>query len=132
MRVLVVEDSVLIALMIENSVLSSGHEVVGPAFTGAAAMDLISDKRIDLALVDIDLESPGLGIDIVRHLDTVHGIKCVFVSAQLKKARANSQHVIGILQKPFSAAAVQAVLKYAESGTLPPKRPDALMEFTVL
>ncbi|MEQ9449189.1 MAG: hypothetical protein RLN70_09840, partial [Rhodospirillaceae bacterium] len=107
-------------------------EVVGPAFTGAEAMDLIARNRIDLALVDIDLESPGLGIDIARHLDIVRGIKSVFVSAQLKKARANAQHVIGILQKPFSAAAVQAVIKYAESGVLPPKKPDTLMEFTVL
>lgn len=50
MRVLLVEDEILIAMTITDCLESLGHEVVGPAVTMAEAIDLLG--QVDVALLD--------------------------------------------------------------------------------
>jgi DNA-binding LytR/AlgR family response regulator len=55
-RVLVVEDRYLIAEEVAREVRALGGEVVGPARSVADAERLMRTERLDLALLDIDLD----------------------------------------------------------------------------
>lgn len=55
-RILIVEDEALLAMELEFALVDEGAEVVGPALTLEAALDLIeSGLAIDCALLDVDL-----------------------------------------------------------------------------
>jgi CheY-like chemotaxis protein len=56
-RVLVVEDEMMIAMLIETMLAELGHAVVGAAPTLAAALDLARSKagQFDVAILDINL-----------------------------------------------------------------------------
>ncbi len=54
-RVLILEDEALISLEIEQAVAMLGCEIVGPAGSADAAMDLIRTSPPDLAILDVNL-----------------------------------------------------------------------------
>lgn len=54
-RILVVEDQPLIAMDLEDLLVSRGYEVLGPKSTVAEAIDCLSRVTPDAALLDIDL-----------------------------------------------------------------------------
>jgi two-component system, chemotaxis family, sensor kinase Cph1 len=55
-RILVVEDSALIVMMLEEMLEDIGWEVVGPAMSVATALAIArEDDRLDVALVDVNL-----------------------------------------------------------------------------
>jgi len=54
-RVLVVEDEVLLAMMLEDVFSDAGAHVVGPAATVEQAIALIASEVIDVALLDVCL-----------------------------------------------------------------------------
>ena len=54
-RILVVEDEALVALQLQADLESAGHKVVGPARSLQAAISLVEDREIDVALVDVSL-----------------------------------------------------------------------------
>lgn len=51
-RVLVIEDEPLIGWMIADWLCDQGHVVVGPTQTCPAALQIIAEERLDLAIVD--------------------------------------------------------------------------------
>ena len=56
LRVLVVEDEPLIAIDLSAAVNESGAEVVGPCSSIAEARQHTRDKRIDAAILDLNLQ----------------------------------------------------------------------------
>ncbi len=55
MRVLLVEDEAIVALMLEDMLQSNGFAVVGPVASVAAASDLARAGQFDVALLDVNL-----------------------------------------------------------------------------
>src|SRR5688572_30775776 len=68
MVVLIVEDEVIIAYCSAAMLEEAGHAVLGPAHTSSQALELVRNRRPDVALIDIDLETPGAGIHVARQL----------------------------------------------------------------
>ena len=54
-RVLVVEDEVLVAMMIEDMLAALGYQVLGPAMHLSAALALAETEQIDVAVLDVNL-----------------------------------------------------------------------------
>jgi DNA-binding response OmpR family regulator len=52
-RVLVVEDELLVAMTIEDAVVADGHECVGPASSIAGALQLLSERDCDAAILNV-------------------------------------------------------------------------------
>jgi DNA-binding response OmpR family regulator len=102
MRVLVVDDEALIALLNEEVLADAGHEVVGPVASAAEALWLARRGRIDLALLDIDLGRGGSGVELARCLHQLHGIRSLFASSRACEARQGSDAALGLLNKPYS------------------------------
>jgi DNA-binding response OmpR family regulator len=55
LKILVVEDELLIATSLEMSLQGHGHSVVGPVSTVAAAREILETEKPDLALLDYRL-----------------------------------------------------------------------------
>ncbi|KAA3452311.1 response regulator [Mesorhizobium sp. SARCC-RB16n] len=56
-RVLVVEDEWLIAVDVASVLRTAGYPVVGPVSTVAAALQLVEADKVDVALLDIQLNA---------------------------------------------------------------------------
>jgi CheY-like chemotaxis protein len=55
-RVLLVEDQMIVAMQIEDMLHAAGCEVVGPVGTLQAALALAHEEALDLAVLDVDLD----------------------------------------------------------------------------
>lgn len=69
LRVLIVEDSWLIADTLAVVLESEGARVVGPAAAGGRAISLLRQEIVDIALVDMSL-SDGFADGVIEELDS--------------------------------------------------------------
>jgi len=56
LRVLIVEDEMTIALLIEDMITDMGHEVAGMAMRLPQAIELASNGQFDFAILDVNLD----------------------------------------------------------------------------
>ncbi len=56
LRVLIVEDEMTIALLLEDMVEELGHQVAGLAMRLPQAMELATSRAFDLAILDVNLD----------------------------------------------------------------------------
>jgi DNA-binding LytR/AlgR family response regulator len=85
MKILIVEDNALIgeeiALSIEEHFSVDQHEILGPAKTYQAAIDIILHEKPEVALLDIALgEDVDAGIRLAQYLNRSYPIPIVFLS----------------------------------------------------
>jgi chemotaxis family two-component system sensor kinase Cph1 len=78
-KVLVLEDSYLIAELIEDMLLQAGAIVVGTTKTVALALHVLATQAVDLACLDINLEDEN-SFPVADELAS-RGIPFVFVTA---------------------------------------------------
>jgi two-component system, response regulator PdtaR len=114
MRILIVEDEMVIAWDIQSTLENAGHTVIGIAATVVKAMKIAEDNCPDLALVNINLrEGRGVGIDFARDLLNKCGAPSIFVSGQLKEARESKDAALGYLGKPWRSGTLLASVDVA-------------------
>jgi CheY-like chemotaxis protein len=101
MRVLVVEDQGLIALALVEALQAAGHHVIGPAASSAVALQLAATESPSIAFVDLDLETPGIGLQLTERLHQEFGVCVVLASGQAELART-SDFALGLLAKPYN------------------------------
>lgn len=77
-RALVVEDNYLVSESISRMLRGVGFEVVGPAGSLAEAHELVDSERIDLAILDLNIDGES-SVALARDLRT-RGHRVVFVS----------------------------------------------------
>ncbi len=111
MRVLIVEDEVLVAWMLADCLEGAGHEVVGPAATVAEALAVCEAAPPELAVLDVNLRAGSTGVDLARALSERWGVLAIFASAQAVEARRARDIALGCIRKPY---APQTVLRGVE------------------
>jgi DNA-binding response OmpR family regulator len=107
-RILIVEDELLIALMIEEMCREAGYRVSAVAHTGEMARDEIDKGNFDAVLLDVSMEG-GHSWKVADRLQA-KGIPFAFVTGYdyLIEPRHEKSPVI---QKPFTAAQLLGLLK---------------------
>ena len=103
-RILIVEDEVVVAMYIETVLGSFGFEVVGTATNGDDAQQLVKDTHPDLIIMDINIEGDYDGIEATRRIKSFSQTPVIFVSAYIDsetKERARDAEPAGYLAKPF-------------------------------
>jgi CheY-like chemotaxis protein len=135
MLILLVEDEPLAALSATWELESTRHSVLGPAASSDEALQLVQRRRPDLALVDIDLERPNAGIDLVRGLRALD-IPSLFVTAQATVAKQHADLVLGFIAKPYDPAdltrSVDVVGSMLEGNGPPQWLPRSLRLFALV
>ncbi len=136
-RILAVDDERQIRRSLQVNLEAKGYEVI-TAETGEEALQIISHRLPDLALVDLLL--PGMdGIELTRHLCETYQIPIIILSAigeEVKKIEALEVGADDYVTKPFSmeelTARIRSVLRRTASmyGTDPVfKFGDLLVDF---
>lgn len=113
-RILIVEDEVLIALELESLLQDEGYEVVGIAATSGEALDLGAALQPSLAFVDIHLADGPTGVDVARRL-AQQGVMVLFMTANAKRVPDDFAGAQGIIAKPYSERGVRQALAYVLS-----------------
>lgn len=112
LRILIVEDEILIALELESLLQDAGHEVVGIAASSDEALALGADLRPDLAFVDIHLADGPTGVEAARRLARERGITVLFMTANAKRIPDDFAEAHGVIAKPYTERGVLQALDY--------------------
>ncbi|HEY1405317.1 MAG TPA: response regulator [Spirochaetota bacterium] len=105
-RILIVEDEIIIAMDIQNTLKSLGYESISIAESGESAIEAVAESRPDLILMDIGLSGSMDGIDTATQIQAVApGLPVMFLTSYSNlKVRERAEKVphCGYLLKPFS------------------------------
>ena len=120
LRVLIVEDEILIAMHLEATVEDMGLEVCGIVATGADALNMAASTQPDLILMDINLRGAMDGIEAARQVCDGSDTRIIFVTAYgdpqtLRRIKAATPHA-PVLHKPPRPADLLAAIKRVTEG----------------
>ena len=116
LRILVVEDEILIALELESLLQDLGHDVVGIAASSQDALSLGQALKPDLAFVDIHLSDGPTGVDVARHLSSEYEVTVLFMTANAKRIPEDFAGAWGVIAKPYTERGVREALAYVAAG----------------
>jgi len=107
LRILIVEDEMLLALDLEDMLSLAGHVVVGQASDMTQAITLADQVggEIDIAIMDVTLARGSNGVETAGELRTRWDIPSLFVSGNLDERTrqlALQWQPIGFVGKPYS------------------------------
>ena len=127
LSVLIVEDEAIVALDLSDRVEEMGYVVAGIASSIAAAELIVRESRVDIILLDIQLQGGIDGIDGVARLQAVRHVPFIYLTAQADLhtfSRAKATGPSAYLLKPFDERSIQvaievAVYNFAQSRTAP-------------
>src|SRR5579872_1169501 len=108
LRVLLVEDEALVAMMMQDVLEDLGCTVFGPHRTIASAVDAAKAETVDLALLDINL-----GDELVypaAEILAARGVRFVFLTGYDNEHVDPDFRYAPVLQKPFDREALQRAL----------------------
>ncbi|MDF8332107.1 response regulator [Novosphingobium cyanobacteriorum] len=109
MRILVVEDEPLLAMLLEENLADLGHEAVGTAATVEQALALLDEAPIDAALLDFSLGHDANSAPIARRL-AEEGTPFYYLSGHTSLEAADDAPEAPLLTKPVSLEALKTAL----------------------
>lgn len=109
LRVLVVEDEMLVAMNIEDMLLDLGHEVAGLASRLEPALALAREGAFDVAMLDVNLA--GHASFPVADILRARGIPFLFATGYGAAGIAEGYRTAHVLQKPFQARDLEQALR---------------------
>lgn len=124
LRVMVVEDEVVVALSVKEALADLGHTVCGIAATEEDALSLAQRERPEVAMMDVRLGRSGDGIAVARLINARHGIRSIFLSGYADHStmsRITETYPLGVVHKPFSTAQLKSVLDLASRRLRAPR-----------
>jgi DNA-binding response OmpR family regulator len=120
LRVLIVEDEVLLAMELELVLADGGHEVIGHAMTCDDALALAKEKNPDIAFVDIHLLDGPTGIAACEKIRKETAASVVFLSANASRIPHDFAGAVGVIGKPYSMAGINSAIDYLTEGIADP------------
>ena len=114
LKVMIAENDLLMADMLEESLVDAGYEVCGIARTVAEGVALGELHKPDLALLDLRLSHGGLGTEIAAQLDRKGGLGILYATGNSGQIRLSKEDGEACLDKPYRAVDVVRALKIVE------------------
>lgn len=115
--VLLIEDECIIALTLQDELEAAGYEVMGPFTTCAAALDALSRRTPDTAILDTALKD-GTCHKVAEELNR-RGVPFIVYSGYRRSANQSIelQDAIWIEKPALSTAVLKALTKAAPFAT---------------
>ena len=125
LKVLIAEDDLMIADMIEEILTEHGYEVCGVARTVAEAVALGRRFKPDLAVIDFRLAGGGFGTDIVFQLSDLGTFGVLYATGNASQLVRTAVDGHACLSKPYRSIdllrGLEIVSNIVTTGTaLPP------------
>jgi CheY-like chemotaxis protein len=108
MRLLVVEDELLVSMLVEEILGELGATVAGPYGRLADGLAAAKSERFDGAILDLNLA--GEHADPLADLLLARGVPFVFITGYQRDSLDRRYANVPILQKPIDAAVLEGVL----------------------
>ncbi len=121
LNILVVEDDPTIAIDLMLALEGQGYRVLGPTHRADRALEYLHGERIDLALLDINLEGEMTGIDLAHRINEEVGIPFIFLTSYSDRetvASAADTFPSTYLVKPFKEADLAPAIEMAMAGAI--------------
>ncbi len=112
--ILIVEDEVITAMDLRETLCGLGYDVTGAVSTGEAAIEMIEKKSPDLVLMDILLDGEVDGIHVAETIRSRFAIPVIFATSQtddMTVMRAMSASPYGFIIKPFETRELFAMIQ---------------------
>lgn len=118
-RILIVEDNVIIADDMQSMLEEIGYEIVDNVIVYEQAVEVLKNKDVDLVLIDIILASDKTGIDLGKHIRENYNIPFIFVTSNSDRATVENAKTVkpnGYLVKPFEQQDLYTSIEIALSN----------------
>jgi len=113
LRVLVVEDESMVAMLMEDMLADIGHEVGAVASTLDAAMEQARTGSFDVAILDVNVD--GKPSYSVAEVLASRGVPVVFATGYGSRAQDHRFATTPVLPKPFAVDSLRTVLSQFSS-----------------
>jgi CheY-like chemotaxis protein len=110
-RVLVVEDEMMVALYIEDTLSELGCEVIEPAHTLGEAMARIDEHEVDAAVLDINIAEHEV-YPVAERLAS-SGVPFIFATGYAPESIRENWRDHLIIRKPYHAEQLRSALEQA-------------------
>jgi two-component system, response regulator PdtaR len=117
LRVLVIEDDALIAMLLSELLAGMGHDVCATAATETEAVSAAAGHRPDLMIVDAGLGC-GSGVAAVEEILRAGRVAHVFVSGDAGSVRTRQPDAV-VVRKPFREAELARAIGLALAAAPP-------------
>lgn len=97
--ILLVEDEVIVATLVEDMLVDMGARVVGPATTVQAALPLLDREKVDAAVLDMNLN--GTSSEPVARALAARGVPIVYTTGYGDQAKSATLGA-AVLGKPYT------------------------------
>lgn len=118
-RILIVEDNVIIADDMQSMLEEIGYEIVDNVIVYEQAEEILKTEQVDLVLIDIILASDKTGIDLGKHIRENYDIPFIFVTSNSDRATVENAKTVkpnGYLVKPFEQQDLYTSIEIALSN----------------
>jgi DNA-binding LytR/AlgR family response regulator len=118
-RILIVEDNVIIADDMQSMLEEIGYEIVDNVIVYEQAVKVLESEQVDLVLIDIILASDKTGIDLGKHIRDNYDIPFIFVTSNSDRATVENAKTVkpnGYLVKPFEQQDLYTSIEIALSN----------------
>ncbi|MCL6293903.1 LytR/AlgR family response regulator transcription factor [Jejuia spongiicola] len=116
-KILIVEDEILIAQDIANRLTAINYQIVGIAASAKRALELITKNNdIDIMLIDIILKGDIDGIELAKIINDKYQIPFIFLTSHADISlveRAKKVHPYAYILKPFNNRQVSIAIELA-------------------
>ncbi|WP_298503338.1 response regulator [uncultured Maribacter sp.] len=118
-KILIVEDNVIIADDMQSMLEEIGYEIVDNVIVYEQAVEVLKTQQVDLVLIDIILASDKTGIDLGKHIRDNYDIPFIFVTSNSDRATVENAKTVkpnGDLVKPFEQQDLYTSIEIALSN----------------
>jgi two-component system response regulator LytT len=118
-KILIVEDNVIIADDMQSMLEEIGYEIVDNVIVYEQAVEVLKNQQVDLVLIDIILASDKTGIDLGKHIREKYDIPFIFVTSNSDRATVENAKTVqpnGYLVKPFEQQDLYTSIEIALSN----------------
>lgn len=116
-KVLIVEDEVINAKILQDFLKSKGYKILGIVTKGEDAVGFVKEHKPDLVLMDIELAGVMTGIEAAEKIKKDHDIPILYLTSQTNKLvveKARETDPVGYMIKPFSPVQLDITLEMAQ------------------
>lgn len=118
-RILVVEDEVLLAMLVEDTLTNAGAVVLGPATTVEAALALVgaADREggLNAAVLDLNLGGDNV-LPVCKALEAI-GVPYIFATGYAENNQPWRQAPVPTLVKPYDPQELVRLVRSLEPAT---------------
>ncbi|MGK2861518.1 MAG: response regulator transcription factor [Chitinophagaceae bacterium] len=113
-KILIVEDEPLICEDLAFILTKEGYQIIGQAYDGLSALDIIHNSQPEIVLLDIALNHQISGLDVAKIINDKYKLPFIFITSFSDKHTLNEAKSLlpeGYIVKPFRKKDILATLE---------------------